>query len=169
MNSYSPPKKNKLHIYLPVIFICLSFTFLVFARLDQKIPDAVFNFFTILFAALAIQIVTRYSLTKFVYEIDTQRDVFKVVKITGKKITLAGEIDFGDIVSIIKKEKNVSPYENNKRFKNHNFCNNIFPENPYYMILSVADEDICVTIEANQSFIELIENYRNTIIKGENL
>ena len=168
MHSYSPQKEGNLHITLPILLFIISMICVICTIVGNVIPDYIMQLAAIASAALAIQIITRYSLTRFIYEITEDKTYLKITKVTGKKSTLAGDIELRDIVAVTKKEKDLSLKEKYKKsFKNHNFCNNLFPQSSYYLILDVAGDDIAVLIECEQAFIDLINKYKNTS-KGEN-
>lgn len=169
MHTFSPPKEGKLHITLPILLLGVFFVSILATQLNTPVPDFIMQFIAAVSVALAIQIIARYSLTRFIYEADDENKLLKITKITGKKSTLTGAIEFADIISIDKKEKDTSPkakYE--KNFKNFNFCNNIFPQKSYYLVLDVAGEDITVLVELDDSFLKIINQYRNYQSEGEN-
>ncbi|MBE6687290.1 MAG: hypothetical protein E7591_08730 [Ruminococcaceae bacterium] len=161
MHTFSPPKEGKLHITLPVLLLIVSFMGVVYTKVSSQIPDFIPQFISVASIALAIQIITRYSLTRFIYEVRDDERLFKTFKVTGKKSTLTGAIEFDDIIAIEKKDKNVNLKEKyGKSFRSFNFCNNIFPKDAYYLILNVNGEDITVLIEADQAFLEIISGCR---------
>lgn len=169
MHTFSPPKQGKLHITLPVLFFLMSFLCVAAVKLGDIIPDFIMQFICVAFGALAVQLITRYSLTRFIYEINEEGSVLSIRKIIGKKSTLAGAIEFSDIVCIDKKEKGYSPKKLHKKsFKSFNFCNNIYPQNAYCLILDINGDNTAVYIEADKAFLEIIDHQRNKHSKGEN-
>lgn len=158
MYRYKPEKHTKAHIVLPVFLILLCAAALVCAELGRYIPPSVMQFIAILCAALAIQVISRYSLTVFTYEADGEKRVLNIHKAVGKKSQLVAAIDYADIISIDKKEKDYSLKKKyNKVYKTHNFCANIYPTEAYCVVCDIEGNDIAVIIEADETLLEMLE------------
>lgn len=158
MYRYKPEKLSKAHIVLPIFLILICATALAASELGKYLPPAIMQFIAVLCAALAIQIISRYSLTVFTYEADEEKRKLNVYKAIGKKSQLVAAIEYGDIVAIDKKEKDYSPKKKyNKAYKVHNFCTNIFPANAYCVVCNIEGNDIAVIIEADETLLKMLE------------
>ena len=157
MYIYKPKRETKAHIVLPVTFILISIVAMTCSRVSL-IPDFITQALAVVSIALAIHVITRYSLTNHTYEADSEKRVFNVRKVTGKKITHAAAIEFSDIISVDKKEKGYSIKEKyGKSYKVYNFCNNVFPQHSYCIVCSIAGDDIAVIIEADKTLLDILE------------
>ena len=157
MYIYKPKRETKAHIVLPVIFILISIVAMACSRVSL-IPAFITQALAVVSIALAIHVITRYSLTDHTYEADSEKRVFNVRKITGKKISHAAAIEYSDIIAIDKKEKGYSLKEKyRKNYKVYNFCNNVVPKNPYCIVCDVNGDDIAVIIEADKTLLEILE------------
>ena len=122
------------------------------------LPAFIMQALAIVCMALAIHVISRYSLTDHTYEADSEKRVLNIRKIMGKKISLVAAIDYGDIIAIDKKDKDYSLKEKyNKTYKIHNFCNNIFSEDTYCLVCCIEGEDIAVIIEADKILLDILE------------
>ena len=158
MYRYKPQKYTKAHIVIPVFMILLCACALVCSSLGQLIPPAIMQFVAVLCAALAIQVISRYSLTCYTYEADEDKRVFSVYKAVGKKSQLVAAIEYSAIISVDKKEKDYSPKRKyNKAYKIHNFCANIYPPEAYCLVCDIEGNDIAVMIEADKTLLEMLE------------
>lgn len=168
MHTYRPPRQNRCATVIPILLLLFCVCCIAASEISPLIPPYLLQFIGFAMVAVAIQIINRYSLTWFVYETDSEKGLFNITKVLGKKNTLAASIEFSDILYLDKKEKGYSPKKKyNKPFRVYNFCNNMYPLNAYYLICNVEGEDIAVIVEADEHFLELIkENLSNN--KGEN-
>lgn len=158
MYRYKPEKQTKAHIVLPVFLILLCAASLVCAKIGRYVPPAIMQFIAVLCAAFAIQIISRYSLTVFTYEADEEKRTFSVYKAVGKKSQLVAAVEYDDIITIDKKEKDYSPKKKyNKTYKMHNFCANIYPTEAYCVVCNVEENDIAIIIEADETLLKLLE------------
>lgn len=157
MYIYNPKRETKAHIVLPLCFIALGTVALIAASLGT-IPAYIMQAVSIVCMAVAIHLISRYSLTDHTYEADSEKRVLNIRKLTGKKITLVAAIEYGDIVAIDKKDKDYSLKEKyNKEYKVHNFCNNIFSTEAYCLVCNIGGEDIAVIIEADKMLLDILE------------
>lgn len=158
MYRYKPEKRSKADVIIPIFLILICAASLVAAEVGHFIPPSVMQFVAILCAALAIQVISRYSLAVFTYEADCEKRLLNVHKAVGKKSTLVASIEYSDIVAIDKREKDYSPKKKyNKAYKIHNFCANIYPAESYCVVCSIDGEDIAVMIEADETLLEMLE------------
>ena len=157
MYIYNPKRKSKAHIVLPICFIAMGTVALAAAKVGV-IPPFVMQMLAIVCIALAIHVISRYSLTDHTYEADSEKRVLNIRRLTGKKISLVASIEYGDIVAIDKKDKDYSLKEKyNKVYKVHNFCNNVFATEAYCLVCNIADEDIAVIIEADEMLLDILK------------
>lgn len=157
MYIYNPKRETKAHIVLPVIFILISVTAMCCSKVSL-IPAFITQALAVASIAIAIHVITRYSLTDHTYEADSEKRVFNVRKIAGKRISHAAAIEYGDIISVDKKEKGYSLKEKyHKSYKIYNFCNNVFPQNAYCIVCDVDGDDIALIIEADKTLLEILE------------
>ncbi|MBQ4561718.1 MAG: hypothetical protein IJA55_05255 [Clostridia bacterium] len=157
MYIYKPKRETKAHIVLPVFFILISAAAMVCSR-TALIPAFIMQAVAVVSIALAIHIISRYSLTDHTYEADTEKRVFNVRKVTGRKISHVAAVEYSDIIAVDKKEKGYSLKEKyNKAYKIYNFCNNIFPAEAYCLVCDIEGEDIAVIIEADKMLLDILE------------
>ncbi len=157
MYIYNPKRETKAHIVLPIFFIIISIAAMTCSRVNL-IPAFITQALAVVSIALAIHVITRYSLTDHTYEADSEKRVFNVRKVTGKRISHVAAIEYGDIIAVDKKEKGYSLKEKyHKSYKVYNFCNNVFPQNAYCIVCSIAGDDIAVIIEADKTLLEILE------------
>ena len=150
MYIYNPKRETKAHIVIPVFLILISVAAMVCARF-AVIPDYIMQALAAVSIAVAIHVISRYSLTDHTYETDPEKRVFNVRKVTGKKISHAAAIEYSDIVAIDKKEKGYSLKEKyGKVYKVYNFCNNVFPQNAYCIVCDIEGDDVAVIVEADK-------------------
>ena len=69
MYIYKPKRETKAHIVLPVIFILISIVAMTCSRVSL-IPAFITQALAVVSIALAIHVITRYSLTDHTYEAD---------------------------------------------------------------------------------------------------
>lgn len=168
MHTYRPPRINRAHIIMPIILILICFTCLWASKAAPVIPAYIPQIIGVASAAVAIQIMTRYSLTSFLYEINDESVSLKITKRTGKKNVLTADIEFTDIKHIDKKEKGYSVKKKyGKPYRAYNFCNNIYPRDTYCLVCDIEGDDIAVIIEADEIFLNILKS--NTISKGDNI
>ena len=157
MYIYNPKRETKAHIILPIFFILISVASMCCSRVSL-IPAFVTQAVAVASIAVAIHVITRYSLTDHTYEADTEKRVLNVRKITGKKISHVAAIEFGDIIAVDKKEKGYSLKEKyHKNYKIYNYCNNVFPQNAYCIVCDIDADDIALIIEADKTLLEILE------------
>ncbi len=157
MYIYNPKRETKAHIVLPVFFIIIGTVAMVCSRV-ALIPAFITQALAVVSIALAIHIITRYSLTDHTYEADSEKRIFNVRKVTGKRIIHAAAIEYGDITAVDKKGKGYSLKEKyGKSYKVYNFCNNVFPREAYCIVCSIAGDDVAVIIEADKTLLEILE------------
>ncbi|MBE6573598.1 MAG: hypothetical protein E7652_04300 [Ruminococcaceae bacterium] len=158
MHTYRPPKENKIPTAAPIFLLLICFVCIWASKTGNIIPPSIMQLLAVASAAIAIQIMTRYSLTHYVYELNHSK--LKVIKVVGNKNTLSAELDLSDIRHIDKKNKDYSLKKKYKKaFRIHNFCNNIYPRNAYCLVCEILGDNIAVVIEADEKFLSLIENY----------
>ncbi|MBR4881597.1 MAG: hypothetical protein IKU19_06655 [Clostridia bacterium] len=157
MYIYNPNRINNAHIIIPIFLIIISAVAMVCSHMTL-IPAFIMQALAVVSIAVAIHVISRYSLSDHSYEADTEKRVLNIRKLTGKKITLVAAIDYSDIVAIDKKVKGYSLKEKyNKVYKVHNFCNNIFPSDAYCLVCNIEGEDIAVIIEADKRLLVILE------------
>ena len=157
MYIYNPKRSSKAHIILPICFILMGTLSLVAGSIGP-LPAFIMQALAVVCMALAIHVISRYSLTDHTYEADSEKRVLNIRKITGKKISLVAAIDYRDIIAIDKKDKDYSLKEKyNKTYKIYNFCNNILAADPYCLVCSIEGEDIAVIIEADKILLDILE------------
>lgn len=157
MYIYKPKRETKAHIVIPVFFIIISVVAIVCAR-AAVIPPFIMQALAVVSIAVAIHVISRYSLTDHTYEADSEKRVFNVRKTVGKRISHVAAIEYGDIISVDKKEKNYSLQEKyGKSYKIYNFCNNVFPVNAYCIVCDISGDDVAIIIEADQTLLEILE------------
>lgn len=162
MYIYQPKRETKAHIIIPVILILMFFAALSAARLSDVIPPVILQFAAVICIVFAIQIISRYSIATFTYEANDETRILSIRKTVGKKIQLAAALDYADIISVDKKDKDHSLKEKyNKEYKVHNFCNNIFPTSEYWLVCDIEGNDIAVVIEADKKLLEILEARKN--------
>ncbi len=157
MYIYNPKRSSKAHIVLPVCFIIMGTLALAGASIGP-LPAFIMQALAIVCMALAIHVISRYSLTDHTYEADSEKRVLNIRRLTGNKVTLVAAIDYRDIIAIDKKDKGYSLKEKyNKTYKIHNFCNNVLPADSYCLVCSIEGEDIAVIIEADKILLDILE------------
>ncbi len=162
MYIYQPKRETKAHIVIPVFLIVVFLVAVAGAKSGISVFPALLQLVAVLSITVAIHVISRYSLSAFTYEADSEKRVLNIRKLTGKKIQLVAALDYDDIVAVDKKIKDYSLKEKyNKVYKVHNFCNNIFPAECYCLVCDVAGEDIAVVIEPDKKLLEILEARKN--------
>lgn len=162
MYIYQPKRNSKAHIVLPIFLIVIFFVAIIASNLSISVLPALLQFIAVVAAVFAIQIISRYSVSTFTYEANSEDKTFYVRRLTGKKVKLMAALEYGDIVAVDQRTKDYSVKEKyKKQFVAHNFCNNIFPEKSYCLVCDVEGENIAVYIEADEKLLDLLKN-RNT-------
>ena len=157
MYIYNPKKETKAHIVIPIVLILIGMIAVLAAGIGP-VPIAVMQAIGFVCLAIAIHLISRYSLTDHTYEADSEKRVLNVRKLMGKKITLVAAIEYDDIISVDKKDKEYSLKEKYKKtYKVHNFCNNIFPASEYCIVCDIDGQDIAVIIEADKTLADILE------------
>ena len=157
MYIYKPKRETKAHIVIPVFLIIISSVAVVCSR-SALIPPFIMQALGFVCIAVAIHAISRYSLTDHTYEADAEKRVLNVRKITGKKISHAAAIEFGDIIAVDKKEKGYSLKEKyHKSYKIYNYCNNVFPQSAYCIVCDIDGDDVALIIEADKTLLEILE------------
>ncbi len=157
MYIYNPKRVSKAHIVVPIFLILICIVAMAASRMDM-VSSIIMQLIAMVSVAVAIHIISRYSLTDHTYEADSEKRVLNIRKLTGKKISLVAAIEYGDIVAIDEKEKGYSLKEKyNKVYKIYNFCNNIFPPKAYCLVCNISGEDVAVIIEADKMLLDILE------------
>ncbi len=157
MYIYNPKRKTKAHIVIPIFLILICVVAMACSRVSL-IPAFITQTLAVVSIAVAIHVISRYSLTDHTYEADSKKRVFNVRKVTGRRISHAAAIEYSDIIAVDKKEKGYSLKEKyGKPYKIYNFCNNVFPQNAYYIVCDIAGDDVAVIIEADETLLDILE------------
>lgn len=163
MYIYQPKRLTKAHIVMPIMLLLISAASISASGMGRFIPPFIMQTVAVLAVAVAIQIISRYSLTTFTYEANCETKVLSVRRVTGKKIQLVAAVDYSDIIAVDKREKGYSLKEKYKKaYRIHNFCNNIFPADAYCVVCDIEGNDIALIIEADKKMLELLNNRNST-------
>ena len=157
MHYYKPSRENKANIVIPVILILCALIAIVFSQIKASYFPALLQLIAVCCAAAAVQIISRYSLSSFVYEINEEEKTLEIIRLQSKKRTAVCSVALASVKEIVKKQKDFSVKDKyGKDIRALNFCVNMFPQNAYYLIVSSDSGKFALQIEANQEFLSLI-------------
>lgn len=157
MNDYKPQREGKTGLVLIFALILTAIIALGFARIGNAYFPAFLQLISVICIVFAIQIITRFFLTSFYYEINDEDKKLSITKILSKKRTLVCSAELSCIKAVETKSKNMDIKEKYPNIKTVNCCVSMFPSEAYYLIADINTQRVAILIEANSEFISHIK------------
>ena len=153
MISYKPARHDRAHIVLPLLLMLAGSVALFGAALAVSFMPAVLQAAGLALFAVAVFIITRYSLCTVYYTIgEDSPDLLCVYRITGNKKTVPISVDLTTSRSVIRVGEN---YEKQGK-RRVNMCLNIFPRERVAILFGEGADSVELLIEADDVFFDEI-------------
>ena len=143
------PKKNTLLNLSVVIFLVLLLAFVFYFSYIDILPQIIWQFTFFLSALLLIELLVKFFLPEYSYILD--KDVFKITKTMGKKITTVAAIDLDKIDCLLTSDE-YKKQDTSKIKSVFNYNANIFSASCSVLVFSYNNSSEAIYFEPSSDF-----------------
>lgn len=165
MIKYIPPKTNRAGFIVSLLLftiaaVCFGFSA---AGLGYRLVMQLICFCCLI---IGIQITTRYVLCSYEYilnmpdtDVEDISGSIEFVKIQGQKRTTACSLSVSTAIGLIPRIDEAEIVKNYGKIERKlNFCNNMFPLNPYYYVFEFNGKKSILVFEPDEYFLEAMQS-----------
>ena len=156
------PERNVKQVFLLMASCIIGLVAIFALSIYWESQSGILRFIGFLFAALAMYVVIRFTMTEMEYAVEG--NTFVITKIVGNKRTVQGALDLADTIALVNK----AGYRANGYNKNYNaFCNysqNIGGKHWYY-VCEFSGKRAVIEFEPSDTFVAIM---RDAINKSQN-